>query len=122
MNWKLRPLLRQMREDGIASTHSEQHEGIGSCAVAIRGADGEVACGIATQTLVVSLQTHAAKVQAAMPRIVDNLQGYLRELRPEELKGSAGAYRLKEEMLTRINLAVAPARVNAVLFKELQVQ
>lgn len=62
------------------------------------------------------------RVQAAMPRIVDNLQGYLRELRPEELKGSAGADRLKEEMLTRIKLAVAPAKVNAVLFKDLQVQ
>jgi flagellar FliL protein len=62
------------------------------------------------------------KVQAAMPRIVDNLQGYLRELRVDELKGSAGAYRLKEEMLTRIKAAVAPAKVNAVLFKELQVQ
>ena len=47
---------------------------------------------------------------------------YLRELRPEELKGSAGAYRLKEEMLNRIKLAVAPAKVNAVLFKDLQVQ
>jgi flagellar FliL protein len=57
-----------------------------------------------------------------MPRIVDNLQGYLRELRVDELKGSAGAYRLKEEMLTRIKAAVAPAKVNAVLFKELQVQ
>jgi len=62
------------------------------------------------------------KVQAAMPRIIDNLQGYLRELKPDELKGSAGAYRLKEEMLTRIKAAVAPAKVNAVLFKDLQVQ
>ena len=73
-------------------------------------------------SLEVPQSSEIPKVQAAMPRIVDNLQGYLRELRPEELKGSAGAYRLKEEMLTRINLAVAPARVNAVLFKELQVQ
>jgi flagellar FliL protein len=73
-------------------------------------------------SLEVPQSSEIPKVQAAMPRIVDNLQGYLRELRPEELKGSAGAYRLKEEMLNRIKLAVAPAKVNAVLFKDLQVQ
>lgn len=73
-------------------------------------------------SLEVPQSSEIPKVQAAMPRIIDNLQGYLRELRPEELKGSAGAYRLKEEMLNRIKLAVAPAKVNAVLFKDLQVQ
>jgi flagellar FliL protein len=73
-------------------------------------------------SLEVPQSSEIPKVQAAMPRIVDNLQGYLRELRVDELKGSAGAYRLKEEMLTRIKAAVAPAKVNAVLFKELQVQ
>jgi flagellar FliL protein len=73
-------------------------------------------------SLEVPQSSEIPKVQAAMPRIVDNLQGYLRELRVDELKGSAGAYRLKEEILTRIKLAVAPAKVNAVLFKELQVQ
>ena len=73
-------------------------------------------------SLEVPQSSEIPKVQAAMPRIIDNLQGYLRELRVEELKGSAGAYRLKEEMLIRIKAAVAPAKVNAVLFKDLQVQ
>ena len=62
------------------------------------------------------------RVQLALPRIVDNLQPYLRELRVEELKGSPGAYRLKEEMLTRIRAAVAPTQVNSVLLKDLQIQ
>ena len=62
------------------------------------------------------------KVQAVMPRIVDNFQVYLRELRVEDLKGSAGMYRLREELLTRVKAAAAPAKINAVLFKEMLIQ
>ncbi len=59
---------------------------------------------------------------AAQPRIIDLFQTYLRETRPEELRGSAGTYRLREELITRANIAVAPARVVDVLFSELLVQ
>jgi len=62
------------------------------------------------------------KLQALMPRVIDNFQVYLRELRIDDLKGSAGMYRLREELLTRVNAAIAPAKVNAVLFKEMLVQ
>jgi flagellar protein FliL len=62
------------------------------------------------------------KIEAVMPRIVDNFQVYLRELRVEDLKGSAGMYRLREELLTRVAAAAAPARVSDVLFKEMLVQ
>ena len=61
-------------------------------------------------------------VEKFMPRVLDNFQVYLRELRIEDLKGSAGMYRLREELLTRVNAAVAPAKVNDVLFKEMLVQ
>ena len=61
-------------------------------------------------------------IEAVMPRIIDNFQVYLRELRIEDLKGSAGMYRLREELLKRVNVAVAPAKVNDVLFKEMLVQ
>ena len=63
-----------------------------------------------------------ATVQAAMPRVLDMFQGYLREMRPDELRGTAGTYRLREELLARTNLAAAPARVVAVLFTEMIVQ
>ena len=59
---------------------------------------------------------------AAMPRVLDLFQGYLREMRPEELRGTAGTYRLREELLARTNLAAPPARVVAVLFTEMIVQ
>lgn len=61
-------------------------------------------------------------IETVMPRIIDNFQVYLRELRIEDLKGSAGMYRLREELLKRVNVAVAPAKVNDVLFKEMLVQ
>jgi flagellar FliL protein len=63
-----------------------------------------------------------AAVTAAMPRILDLMQTYLREMRPEELRGSAGTWRLREELISRANIAVAPARVVDVLFTEMLIQ
>ena len=62
------------------------------------------------------------RLEALLPRIIDNFQVYLRELRVEDLDGSAGLIRLKEELLVRVNAAVRPVRVNDVLFKEMLVQ
>ncbi|HUI97163.1 MAG TPA: flagellar basal body-associated protein FliL [Xanthobacteraceae bacterium] len=62
------------------------------------------------------------QIQPVMPRIMDAFQTYLRELRPTDLDGSAGLYRLKEELTRRVNIAIAPKKVNAVLFKEIVVQ
>ncbi len=67
-------------------------------------------------------QTLAAQIQPVMPRLMDTFQTYLRELRPTDLDGSAGLYRLKEELTRRVNAAIAPSRINAVLFKEIVVQ
>jgi flagellar FliL protein len=57
-----------------------------------------------------------------MPRLLDLFQTYLREMRPEELRGSAGTWRLREELIARANIAIAPARVTDVLFTELLIQ
>ena len=62
------------------------------------------------------------QLEAVMPRIIDNFQVFLRELRVEDLSGSRGTARIKEELLTRVNVAVAPARVDDVLFKEMLIQ
>ncbi|HLN37428.1 MAG TPA: flagellar basal body-associated protein FliL [Xanthobacteraceae bacterium] len=63
-----------------------------------------------------------AQIQPIMPRLLDTFQTYLRELRPTDLDGSAGLYRLKEELTRRVNASIAPNRINAVLFKEIVVQ
>ena len=62
------------------------------------------------------------QIKPLMPRVMDAFQTYLRELRPTDLDGSAGLYRLKEELTRRVNAAVAPNRITAVLFKEIVVQ
>jgi flagellar protein FliL len=62
------------------------------------------------------------QIQPIMPRVMDAFQTYLRELRPSDLDGSAGLYRLKEELTRRVNASIAPSRINAVLFKEIVVQ
>ena len=62
------------------------------------------------------------KVKTALPRLQDMMQTYLREMRPEELRGSAGTYRLREELLVRANVAVAPAKISDVLFTQMLVQ
>ena len=61
-------------------------------------------------------------IEAVLPRIVDNFQVYLRELRPDELSGTKGMVRLKEELLVRVNGAVEPTKVYDILFKEILVQ
>jgi flagellar protein FliL len=61
-------------------------------------------------------------VTALMPRIKDQFQAYLRELRVDDLKGSAGVLRMKEELLRRVNVAAAPYKVRDVLLKQMIVQ
>ena len=61
-------------------------------------------------------------IKPTLPRVTDLFQTYLRELRPSDINGSAGLFRLKEELTKRVNIALAPQQVNAVLFKEIIVQ
>ena len=61
-------------------------------------------------------------IKPNLPRVTDLFQTYLRELRPSDINGSAGLFRLKEELTKRVNNAVAPQQVSAVLFKEIVVQ
>lgn len=67
-------------------------------------------------------QSAVQALDEKLPRVVDNFQVYLRELRVEDLSGSAGLFRLKEELMRRVNQAIAPAHVEDVLFKEMLVQ
>lgn len=56
------------------------------------------------------------------PRIMDAFQVHLRELRAGDLEGSMGIYRLKEELLRRVNVALHPFKVDRVLFNEMLIQ
>lgn len=67
-------------------------------------------------------QADLAAVQGVMPRVVDQFQTYLRELRIKDLRGSAGIYRLQMELLSRVNAAAYPVEVKDVLFQEILIQ
>jgi flagellar FliL protein len=73
-------------------------------------------------TLEVKDQPLVDAIKPAIPRVTDLFQTYLRELRPSDLNGSVGLFRLKEELTRRVNAAISPSQVNAVLFKEIIVQ
>jgi flagellar FliL protein len=73
-------------------------------------------------TLELEKPTDQDRVKSMQPRIIDNFQTYLRDLRLEDLQGAQGLFRLREELLVRINAAVAPAKVTDILFQEMLVQ
>jgi flagellar protein FliL len=64
----------------------------------------------------------AETIRTDMPRVQDVVQTYLREMRPEELRGSAGVYRLREELMVRANAAVTPAKISDILFTQMLIQ
>ena len=72
--------------------------------------------------LELSSQMDMKAVEAVMPRVVDQFQTYLRELRIKDLRGSQGIYRLQTELLSRVNAAAYPVEVKDVLFQEILIQ
>jgi len=90
--------------------------------VNIQSADGTPVYLKLSLALELYTNDEKAGIQALIPRIVDQFQGYLRELRSDDLKGSAGVMRVKEELLRRTNVAAAPYRVRDVLLKEMIIQ
>ncbi len=73
-------------------------------------------------SLEIAKKEDEVRLQTVMPRITDQFQTYLRELRVEDLRGSAGIYRLRQELLARVKVAAAPIKVNDILFREILVQ
>lgn len=90
--------------------------------VNIQSADGSPVYLKLSLSLELYTAEEKAGIQALVPRIIDQFQGYLRELRADDLKGSAGIMRVKEELLRRTNVAAAPYRVRDVLLKEMIIQ
>ena len=88
----------------------------------IAGADGRAAFLKLKLTLEAPDEEAVAAIEAHMPKVQDQFQGFLRELRMDDLAGSAGSYRLRLELLRRVNLAIAPAEVKSVLIEEMLVQ
>ncbi|MGH7027817.1 flagellar basal body-associated FliL family protein [Brevundimonas sp.] len=89
--------------------------------VNIQSADGRPTYLKLKLTLEMKDAELATHLQGETPRMQDMFQGFLRELRPEDLAGSAGSYQLRAEILRRVNLIAAPGKVDAVLIEEMLV-
>jgi len=72
--------------------------------------------------LEVGSQADLTALEGVAPRVVDQFQTFLREMRVQDMRGSAGIYRLRQELLYRVNLAAAPVKVKDVLFQEILIQ
>lgn len=88
----------------------------------VQAADGRPTFVKLKLTLEMQDAAVAEHLQAEAPRLQDMFQGFLRELRPEEMQGSAATFQLKAELLRRVNLIAAPGKVDAVLIEEMLVQ
>lgn len=73
-------------------------------------------------TLEVQHAEDKAGIDLLLPRVIDSFQTYLREMKPDQLQGAAGLFRLREQLLARVNAVAAPTRISDVLFKEMLVQ
>jgi flagellar protein FliL len=85
------------------------------------GAEGDQFMKL-TVAIEVANEETMLEIQPRMAKVVDAFQVYLRELRKSDLEGSAGIYRLKEELRRRVNIAIYPAQIDSILFKEILVQ
>lgn len=73
-------------------------------------------------TLESSSSATFTKVPELMPRLKDQLNSFLRELRVEDLNGSTGTWRLRRELLNRFNTVMDPKKVDAVLIESMLIQ
>lgn len=58
-------------------------------------------------------------IKDRLPVVLDALQPFLRELRPDDLNGSAALFRIKEEMMARTAQALGAGTVRDVLIQDL---
>jgi flagellar FliL protein len=62
------------------------------------------------------------KIPELMPRLLDQLNAFLRELRVEDLSGSSGSFVLRRELLKRFNTVLDPKKIDAVLIEGMMIQ
>ena len=87
--------------------------------VNLRGADGTARFLKIRFTLVPESADKVEEIKAKLPAVVDAFQPFLRELRPEDLAGSAAVFRIKEEMLVRANEALGKGEIKDILIQDL---
>ena len=86
--------------------------------VALRAADGSSRM-LKLHVMLVPGSLEPEELTARLPLLLDRFQPFLRELRPEDMSGSAATFRVKEELLIRANQALGAGAVRDVLIQDL---
>ena len=126
----LDPLLGVKEEEVVEEAPVEEvgpvepgiYESMDEMLVTLRGTGSKQKFLKLQLSLELEAEEDRARLQNVMPRIIDNFQVFLRELRLEELEGSQGVYRIKEELIDRVNQAAAPVKIKDVLIKDMLIQ
>ncbi len=61
-------------------------------------------------------------VRKKIPRVMNAFQAQLQNVEARHLRGAEGMYVLKEDLLRRTNMILAPIRVNAILVRSMVIQ
>ncbi|WP_417497883.1 flagellar basal body-associated FliL family protein [Maricaulis sp.] len=87
----------------------------------IRSVDGRPVTVMLKITLESSNPDFGQVIDAHIDPIMDQFIMFLRELREDDLYGSAGMHRVRLELLRRVNLAIEPEHADAVLIQEFMI-
>jgi flagellar FliL protein len=106
-------------ESASSDVPAKAYVDVPSLVVNLRSSDGRAHLLKLHVMLVAADAGRNAAITAKMPLYLDTLQPFLRELRPEDLNGSAAVFRMKEEMLARANDAMGNGMIRDVLIQDL---
>lgn len=87
--------------------------------VNLRSGDGQARFLKLRFILVAADAGKVESIKGRLPVVLDAMQPFLRELRPDDLAGSAAVFRIKEEMLSRTTQALGAGAVRDVLIQDL---
>jgi flagellar protein FliL len=105
--------------DGAAGASSSTYVDAPAMVVNMRSADGQTHFLKLRFVLVAASTGKVALINQRMPVVVDSLQSFLRELRPEDLNGSAAVFRVKEEMMIRTQDVLGQGSVRDILIQDM---
>lgn len=86
--------------------------------ISIRSADGKPRF-LKVRMVLEASPGAGAIIEPRMPAVIDAMQQFLREIRPEDLNGASAMFRLKEEMLVRARHSLGSGQIKDVLIQEL---
>lgn len=115
----LRPAAEDAHEEEAHEVSAEAYVDVPAMVVNLRSSDGATRLIKLHVLLVPTEEAKSEEIKARLPLIIDRFQPFLRELRPEDLAGSAALFRIKEELLLRANDAAGPGSVSDVLVQDL---